>query len=163
MIISFDGKSQVILLSYCITTMMSIDYLSKLTAIVCIGMIITIDGCKSSRSQPTSEVTQQSLDALASEKYGAKAKIFFNKSKSHALVYREKVTTNDPLASIHFFVFDQENAKIILEDFVQRGTVEWSSESIIKVTKIPGVYNADNPTKGYSFDINTQKKIPIKI
>lgn len=137
--------------------MMSIDSLLKLTTIVCIGLVLSLTGCKSSKNQTTPEVTQKSLEELATEKLGSTAEITFNKNKSHALVSRVQQDKNAAFASVAFFVYETSNGKIILEDFITQGKVAWLENNLIRVSVISGVPQ-ENASGGYIFNVTTEKK-----
>lgn len=161
MIVSLKMKSQVILPAYCILFMMSIDVLSKFTTIVCLSVTIILTGCKSSKSQPSSEAIGKSLTELTQEKLGSSTSTIFNKSKSHALVSKVQKDQNATFASVRFFVYDNNNAEIILEDFINQGKVTWQDNNQIRVSVTAGV-SQDGASAGYVFNITTGKKTPIK-
>ena len=119
--------------------------------------------CKSTKTQEPADHQTMSIEELAKNKLGQSARIVYNKTKSAALVMA--ITRENQLkeiSSLKFFVYDIASSTIILEDFIAQGNVEWVDQQVIKVTKIPGVYNPDNPTSGYFFEVATQKKSPIK-
>ncbi len=161
MIVSLKMKSGVILPAYCILFMMSIDALSKFTTIVCLSGILILSGCKSTKSQPSTESPQKSLHELTQEKYGSSAITTYNKSKTHALVSKVQKDKNAAFASVDFFIYEASEGEIILEDFINQGKVAWQDNNQIRVSVTTGVPQ-EGASAGYVFNVTTRKKSPIK-
>lgn len=122
-----------------------------------------IVGCKATKDSASVVKQTQTLEELIATKYLGQSTVLFNESQTYALVksisQKGKVKGQ---SSIHFFVYDKANEEIILEDFINKGTVEWESDNILKINDIPGVYKED-ASLGYTFNVISKTRKTIKI
>jgi hypothetical protein len=51
----------------------------------------------------------------------------------------EKPTSSKPFPSVSFYIYDLKKDKIIYEDFISRGKIDWHEGSILKIWKVPGM------------------------
>lgn len=116
---------------------------------ICPALILS---CKSIKDSKSGTMQKETLEDLVQAKYDGQGTILYNKSNTYALVKRISRKSDVPgQSSVHFFIYDKEAKKIILEDFVNQGNVEWTSDSLIKVSKVPGKYQ-EGGSNGYMFD-----------
>lgn len=87
-----------------------------------------------------------------------------NSTKTHTLCIKDGSRLNDPAVNrVEFFVFDNKNKEIILDDKAVNCNVSWQDEYTIAVVRIPGIVkkNEDDSKKNvaYLFNIIDRKKI----
>ncbi|MGD8306929.1 MAG: hypothetical protein PVF17_09760 [Ignavibacteria bacterium] len=104
---------------------------------------------------------------LAKEKFNDNYSIQMNSDKSCVLCFTKSLDGNE-LAPLKYFLYDLNNEKIIFEDAVGPGSVQWINDYQIQVSIIPGIVkgeeNSEGNVPGYIYDIKKKKKIvnPIK-
>ena len=123
------------------------------------GILFLFNAC-SKTSQPVS--TGNYLD-IAKDKYGAEEDYSCaeNTSKTLVLCKHQIINSDLTIKSWDYFVFDEENEKIIFENSVDRGNVKWFSGTEIEISKIPGTMTTDQTMEDYAWiiDVYSGKKI----
>ncbi|MCB9058934.1 MAG: hypothetical protein H6627_10235 [Calditrichae bacterium] len=100
------------------------------------------------------------IEQIAFEKYTDKYILNKNTNGSHTLcIKHEPDTKTQPFTPLSFFIFDNTENKVVFEDNLPNGDVEWLNDFQIKVTTFPGIVQPgkENP-RSYIFDINSGKK-----
>ncbi|MFA6596137.1 MAG: hypothetical protein WCS69_00330 [Ignavibacteriaceae bacterium] len=99
------------------------------------------------------------ISELAKEKYGETFTLQENETKEFYLgTNRGKSSTE---TAIKFFVYEKKTHKIIHEDFVNLGSVQWAGRFKIRVRKFSGIVKFKNDgeeNRGYVFDVKTKQK-----
>lgn len=118
--------------------------------------------CKGVKDSQSGTTQTQTLEELVKSKYKDQGSILYNKSKTYALVQSVSKKSDAPgQSSIHFFIYDVSASEIILEDFVNQGSVQWTNDTLVKITKVPGVYK-EGASKGYVFDVMNKTRDAIE-
>ena len=99
------------------------------------------------------------VSELAKEKYGETFTLQENETKEFYLgTNRGKSSTE---TAIKFFVYEKKTHKIIHEDFINLGSVQWDGRFKIRVRKFSGIVKFKNDGEenpGYVFDVKTKQK-----
>lgn len=124
---------------------------------------VFIVGCKVTKDSTSIKEQTQTLEELVAAKYPEQSTVLLNESQTYALV--QSISKKGKVigqSSIHFFVYDKTSKEIILEDFINKGTIEWVNDNLLKINEIPGVYKED-ASLGYTFDVISKTRKSIKI
>lgn len=125
------------------------------TFVICSVLLF---GCKASKDTSSDKEQTPTFEELVTMKYPDQSTVLMNESNTYALV--QSISRKSEVkgqSSIHFFVYDKTNEEIILEDFINQGSVEWISDNLLKINEIPGVYKKDDP-QGYVFDVTNKTR-----
>jgi len=121
-----------------------------------------LTSCVSSSCTKTNNaqiIDTPSVIELAKEKYGDIFTLQENETKEFYLVTSRRKSSLETV--IKFFVYENEKHEVILEDFINLGSVQWDGRYKINVQKFPGTIklNDQNDGKnGYFFDVKTGQK-----
>jgi len=100
---------------------------------------------------------------IAKDKYHEDYKVLFNTDSTYLVVFSFVKNDAEQLYSaLRFFVYDDKNEKIIFEDNLPNGKVEWINYNQIQVSTIPGIVRGDdnkNNPSVYIYDIKQKRKI----
>ena len=111
------------------------------SVIFCFDLLLMIEaGCKSTEKATTNQETKAYLEPAA--KLGDGVKYSFNKDRSYVLA-QSTPDINGQNTSFSFFVFDMKAEKIVLEQTIDSGFVQWLSDNEIEVFLTPGVMRND--------------------
>ena len=109
-------------------------------------------------------VKKNSLNQVASEKFGRYHKIMNNSSGNYALcieVAGEKQEAPVTLVS-RFFVFNLETNNVIFEDKITDGTVRWINDEEISGFRTAGMVKKDSASPSshriFTYNVKTNKK-----
>lgn len=104
---------------------------------------------------------------LAKERFNDNYSIQMNSDKSYVLCFTKSLDGKEQ-APLKYFLYDLNNEKIIFEDAVGPGSVQWINDYQIQVSVIPGIIkgeeNFEGNISGYIYDTKKKKKIvnPVK-
>ena len=104
------------------------------------------------------------LKKLSIEKYGTTFQLMYNTEKSYsAVVKQEKVTSQNPNPGLQFFIFDMEEEKIVFEDNIAMGKINWENNDKIEVIVTPGMISTEDNNKihGYIYNVKLKTKTDI--
>jgi hypothetical protein len=132
--------------------------------VLCLLLAIGCANCDQSKLENRMESPNKSIKEIALEKFGKEHKIIKNNSKTYAICLQTIRKAKPPIMNNpRFFVYDFEKSEIIFEDKIVNGNVNWESDSLVSVSRIPGMLKKDSENKTghkvYSFDVKTKKKI----
>ncbi|MCE7996709.1 MAG: hypothetical protein HEP71_32415 [Roseivirga sp.] len=105
-----------------------------------LSMCFLVSCSVAQKTQAVSEST--AYLAVAKEKLGDKVKFDFNEDRSYVLCQSEIPATSNS-KSFGFIVFDMKNEKVVLEQNVSSGFVQWLSNLEIEVFTTPGFMRND--------------------
>jgi len=122
--------------------------------------VLVLSACSKS-NQPASSVDYQDL---ARQKYGMDEDYTCIENTSNKLVLckHQKGSSDDPIKSWDYFVYEVENEKILFENIVDKGNVKWYSETEIEISKTPGTMTSDETMQDYAWIINVLDGKKIK-
>ncbi len=96
---------------------------------------------------------------IAIQKLGTSYAVKPNANKDFSLVFHNLKKKMDMIIpDVQFFVYDNKKQKIILEDYLQVGTVDWISDNEIMVIKRLKQKDGTYKPLSYKFNVQTQKK-----
>ena len=133
----------------------------KNTCLLCMmGVLILFCTC----SRTTQSTNTESYLDIAKTKYGVDDEFSCEENSSKTLVLCKHATDNSEpgLMSWEYFVYEQENKKVLLEDAVDRGNVKWFSESEIEISRTPGTMRADQTMADYAWILNVYSGDKVK-
>lgn len=120
--------------------------------------------CCASSKNSSPEKTTPAYETLAGQKYKSTVQYLFNAGRNYVLcVHRDRPAAAKAGGTLAFFVYDLKKERLIFEDSLTDGHVNWIDEHQIQVTNIPGIVRVDEfpkETRGYVFDVTTGKKKP---
>jgi hypothetical protein len=127
-------------------------------------ILIGCANCDQSKLENRMESPNKSITKIAFEKFGKDHKVIKNKSETYAICLQTMKMSKPPVInSQNYFVYDFRESEIIFENKVVDGNVYWESDSLVSVSRIPGMLKKDSENiagnKVYSFDVKTKKKI----
>ena len=124
-------------------------------------LIIGLAACNASKKMTLTEESTINLERIAQEKYGSRYISITNTSKSHTLVINKTKTFREFGFDINYFLFENKAQKIIMEDFLKSGQVEWISDLEIKATnkKLDEKNDLKRIKEVYVYNIETDRKI----
>ncbi|GAB5524476.1 MAG: hypothetical protein Roseis2KO_23480 [Roseivirga sp.] len=111
------------------------------------------------KTQAVSEST--AYLTLAKEKLGDNVKFDFNEDRSYVLCQSE-ILPKAKSKSFSFFVYNMKDEKIVLEQNVSAGFVQWLSTMEIEVFTTPGVMRNDQSRDDFTqvYHVATGKSTP---
>jgi len=117
-----------------------------------------------SASQKTFTEKEVILKKLSIEKYGATFHLIYNTEKSCSVVVKqEKVTAQNPNPVLQFFIFDMGEGKIVFEDSIAGGKINWKDNDRLEVIVTPGIISTDDNNKLYGYLYNVKLKTKTDI
>lgn len=123
----------------------------KLMVVLALTIIAT-SACHSNKEMNRISATK-SLRELAEKKYGERYLVRENETGQFALVSKKKKQFSQMGFDISFFIFDKTNSKIIFEDELISGHLEWIGPDSIKAI------NRDRAAREiYIYNVITQEK-----
>lgn len=96
---------------------------------------------------------------IAEEKFGSGVEYFYNNRQSHVLCAKiTRSTAEHPNHAVRFFVFDIKAGRLIFEDSMVDGEVQWMDATRIRVTKRFGMVtkSGERGVQSYVYDVVTQ-------
>ena len=125
--------------------------------------LLLLPACASSSRPPASARAAENYKNLALAKYGEGVEFIFNESETHVLCLKQnkvKLSPALPQDPLRFFVYDLQNEKIVYEDSIEDGSVNWISNSELQISIIPGIVSGDeNPEDfTYIYDVKELRK-----
>jgi hypothetical protein len=101
---------------------------------------------------------------IADEKYSKNYNATFNSDSTYLFVYTSPKNLDKVLPSpLKFFVYDNNNEKVIFEDNLANGKIRWLNIHQIQVSINPEIISGkeeeNNKMYGYIYDVLTQRKL----
>ncbi|MCP4459107.1 MAG: hypothetical protein GY816_13955 [Cytophagales bacterium] len=109
--------------------------------------------CKNSK-QPASVEYQQ----IAEQRLGSNIQYSPNGDRSMILCYKQQKDQSNGGYGVSFFVFDNKLKKIIYEEVIDRGTVDWYSDNEVVLFYTPGTMRSDQSRDDFSYIYNLVSK-----
>lgn len=127
-------------------------------------LFLLISACSSKETSVELQSKQPSYKKIAEERYNQDYRVSFNKDSTYLIVYYLPQNVNKKLPSpLKFFVYDTVNKKMVFQDNLTNGKVEWINDHQIKVSMIPGIVTSDEEKNkrlyGYTYDVKLKRKI----
>jgi len=117
-----------------------------------------------SASQKTFTEQEVILKKFSIEKYGATFHLIYNTEKSYSVVVKqEKATVQNPSPVLQFFIFDLEKEKIVFEDNLAGGKINWKSNDLVEIIVTPGIISTEDNNKIYGYIYNVKLKTKTDI
>ncbi len=145
--------------------MICFKYIIFRNIIVPVSFFLLINGCCGSE-ETSGEVyqNQPSYKNIAEEKFNKDYRVTFNNDSTYIIVqqFPQNVTKGiqEPLK---FFIYDNKNQKIIFQDNLTNGQIEWMNRNQIKVSTLPEIVSGkDEDNKrmfGYIYDVISKTKL----
>lgn len=131
-----------------------IAFLILLFFISCTSIENNIDGTK--------KIDRVDITKIASEKFGEKFSLDYNKSKEFVICKNgneSNVAGNSP---IEYFIYDVINNKMIEENVIPLGNISWVSKFEVKAEIYPGMIQKKlEPDIGYILNVKTNFKTKL--
>lgn len=126
-------------------------------------MIILTVFCISCSSPITKDQKDSLIDLEIKKRSWEKVSKLFNTAADKILVIRSfKTTPLQPETPCEYFVYDLNNNKILYEENLTKGTVEWVTNNQIKINLHPGIVTNDETENkklsGYIIDVTKDTK-----
>ena len=100
--------------------------------------VIVLSACFYKSNVPVSEKHlrqtenyHDTIDTLANRLWGKNYAIKNSRDKDYSIVFHKSKLFNQLFSDIDFFVFDHHNQKIIYEDHLDQGSVNWYAKDVI--------------------------------
>ena len=125
-----------------------------------IGLLLLVGaGCKSTKKAAVVEETTAYMEPAA--KLGDNVKYSFNDGRSFVLAQSTPDPNGNSL-SFSFLVFDMKAEKVVLEQTVESGFVQWLSQEEIEVFFTPGIMRNDQSRDDFTtvYNVVTGKSMP---
>lgn len=135
--------------------------LQKFAAFILITILI--NACCGSKESAKIQISGD-YKKIAESKLGDNYKIIFNSDSTYLTAYQLNKNSNENiLPALKFFVYDLSEEKILFEDNLPNGKVEWINDHQVKVSTTPGIVSGKEEKNkslfGYTYDVNLKKKI----
>lgn len=127
--------------------------------ILVMGMFLLMGCSVTNKTKAVQEST--AYITVAKEKLGDEVKFAFNKDRSYVLCQTEPADNPDN-PSFRFLVFSMKDEKVVLEQNVRSGFVQWLSDMEIEVFTTPGFMRNDQSRDEFTqvYDVTTGKSTP---
>lgn len=135
--------------------------LQKFAAFILITILI--NACCGSKESAKIQISGD-YKKIAGSKLGDNYKIIFNSDSTYLTAYQLNKNSNENIPpALKFFVYDLSAEKILFEDNLPNGKVEWINDHQVKVSTTPGIVSGKEEKNkslfGYTYDVNLKKKI----
>jgi len=125
---------------------------------------ILINACCTSNKSTQLKDNSSLYKNIAESKLGKSSIINVNPDSTYFAAYTSGKSSGDELNKpLKFFIYDTKEEKIIFEDNLSNGKIEWINENQIKVSTIPGIVSGKEEKNkklfGYIFDVKQKRKI----
>ncbi len=136
--------------------------MQKIAAFILITILI--NACCASETTSVTKGTFQAYKNFAESKLGGSCKIILNSDSAYYAAYSSgKSSEAGSEAPLKFFIYDTKEEKILLEDNLPNGEIEWINENQLKVSTTPGIVSGrDDKNKhafGYVYDVKQKRKL----
>jgi hypothetical protein len=136
--------------------------IQKFTAFLLITFLI--NACCGSKASSELKETPNSYRKIAESKLGDNYRISFNSDSTYLIAYHsEKSTPQNVNPPLKFFIYSLNDNKIVFEENLPNGKIEWINDRQVKVSIIPGIVSEvkgkNKRAFGYIYDIKLKKKI----
>ena len=134
------------------------------TVLVPVSLFILVSACSSKEASGKLQDNIPAYKKIAEEKFNNNYIISFNNDSTYLIAYYFPKNIvkklNPPLI---FFVYDTNSKKVIFEDNLTNGKIEWINNRQLKVSTIPEIVTGDDEKNkemfGYVYDVYTRKKL----
>lgn len=114
------------------------------------------------RNNPTPATQHmETYKTVAADKYQNNVRYSLNDEKTHVIC--TSVTKSAQMKITRFFIFDIANEKVLFEDSVINGSVDWLDATQVQIQSQPGIVKGDESETAapgsYIFDVVQQKRI----
>ena len=125
---------------------------------------LTISGCTSIKVSSIATNGESSYKELASSKLGVSDPIYLlSESNTYVLCIKDvKGTVQQPRNLLSFVVIKMDDNKVVLEENVEGGTVDWFSDNSIQVFRTPGIMRDDQTRDDFITLYNVETGISSK-
>ena len=145
--------------------MICFKYIIFRNIIVPVSFFLLINGCCGSE-ETSGEVYQNrpTYKKIAEEKFNKDYRATFNNDSTYIIVQQlPQNVTKGIQTPLKFFIYDNEHKKIIFQDNLANGNIEWINRSQIKVSTLPEIVSGkDEDNKrmfGYIYDVISKAKL----
>lgn len=108
--------------------------------------VLTLYGCASSKVDKNSMTAtmEDAYKKIATEKFGTNVQFVKSPGERFVMcVHDIKGTVKQPRNSLKYFVFDTKENKVVHEENLGSGTVDWFNETKVERFKTPGMIQKD--------------------
>jgi len=98
------------------------------------------------------------IEEIAQTKFTKPHKVVANENNNYSLVLSRTKTLKTLFPTVHFFVFDHKENKVIIEDELQAGSVSWISKNEIEATKRGMESKTDSGSRNHKYIFNCKTK-----
>jgi hypothetical protein len=135
--------------------------LQKFAAFILITILI--NACCGSKESAKIQVSGD-YKKIAESKLGDNYKIIFNSDSTYLTAYQLNKNSNENIQpALKFFVYDLSEEKILFEDNLPNGKVEWINDHQVKLSTTHGIVSGKEEKNksfiSYTYDVNLKKKI----
>jgi len=132
----------------------------KLNNILFFLITVAFLSCKNTENQSQKKASKITFETIAQEKLSKSFKKLFNASGSHVICYTQhKTTQSNPVAQIHFLVFEVQSHRLIYENTANQATIQWLTDKRFKVQTLKK--NAELKANYYVYDVEKQRKVQV--
>ena len=127
-------------------------------------LIILISSCSSKETSGEMQDNTPPYKKIAEEKFDKDYRVIFNNDSTYLIVYYLPKNVNKTLIPpLKFFVYDTNNKKVIFQDNLTNGKVEWINDHQFQVSTIPEIVTGNDEDNkklfGYIYDVHTKRKL----
>ncbi len=120
-----------------------------------------VESPRTSRPSP-----EPSYAVVARTKYGDGAEFAFNDSRGYVICVAGEDKSRKPFpgfsARLRFFVYDLASGQIVFEESIEKASVSWEGDTLLKVSVTPGIVQTVEPMEyGYLYDVVARQKLPL--
>ncbi len=130
-----------------------------------ISLFLFLNACSSSKEgreehQPELPIYKK----IAEEKFNKDYKVESNSDSTYLIIYYSTKNKITELATpLKFFVYNTKSKKVIFQDNLANGHVEWINNYQLKVSTIPEIIKGNKEENkqmfGYIYDVVTKRKL----
>lgn len=132
------------------------------TYLICLCFLF-IMACHSNRqtADKNQETPPSSIESLAAEKFESNYLVVDNEDAKYSIVKSKTKSFEEFGFDISYFLYDHDEQKIIFEDFLKSGYVDWQDTYTIKAINRKVQTNGKRSKEIYLFDVKKKEKLDV--
>lgn len=119
--------------------------------------------CSSDKIKKENKQTEPDFIKMAERKFDKDYKLVFNSDSTYLIARSSVFKEPDKITNtLKFFIYDNQNNKIIFEDNLVNATIKWLNDHQVQINQTPGIVKGkedEDRMYGYVYDVVEQKKI----
>ena len=122
--------------------------------------MLSFFGCSPKNTGSSSVDAMAAAEKLAQEKIGGEFDCQTNESETY-LLCKSRVDAVNPQGAVIFFIYNLTDQQVVYEDKFPKGSVEWATDSRIKIQETPGLLKKDESLEDYAYMYDVIQKTRI--